>query len=81
MKDGQGLLSEELLQQVEETARVQNRQPSEVVAEAVRSYLEGQSWRRFVEGNERHAREMGIGEEDVDRLIAEVRRENEARGS
>jgi hypothetical protein len=52
-----------------------------LVSEAVRKYLEAQSWLRFVKNNERHAREMGIGEEDADRLIAEVRRENAERGS
>ena len=76
MTDSRGWLSDELLLQVEETARAQNRQPAEVVADAVRSYLEGQSWKRFAEENERRARARGISEGDVDRLISEVRREN-----
>jgi metal-responsive CopG/Arc/MetJ family transcriptional regulator len=81
MTDGNSLLSEDLIQQVQDIARDQNREPRELVSEAVRKYLEEQSWLRFVKNNERHAREMGIGEEDVDRLIAEVRRENAERGS
>jgi hypothetical protein len=48
-----------------------------VVSEAVRSCLAGQSWQPFVESNERRTRAMGIGEDDVERLISEVRRENE----
>jgi len=76
MTDTKGLLSDELLHQVEETARAQNRRPAEVVTEAVAKYLEEQSWRQYVERNELRARAKGIGEDDVDRLISEVRREN-----
>jgi metal-responsive CopG/Arc/MetJ family transcriptional regulator len=74
------LISADLLHQVEETAREQNRQPEEVVSEAVRKYLEEQSWVRFVERNESRARAMGITEDDIPRLVDEVRRENAARG-
>ena len=74
------LLSDDLLRQLEETARAQNRTPSEVLEEAVREYLDKQSWVEFVERNERRARDMGISESDVPRLVSEVRRENEKRG-
>lgn len=80
MTDSKRLLSDELLHEVEQAARAQNRKPSEVLEEAVRKYLDEQSWEQFVEKNERRAREKGISEEDVDRLISEVRHENEARG-
>jgi predicted transcriptional regulator len=73
MTDTKGLLSDELLHHVEEIARAQNRQPAEVVAEAVTKYLEEQSWGEYVERNELRARAKGIGEDDVDRLISEVR--------
>jgi len=76
MTDTKGLLSDELLHQVEETALAQNREPAEVVTEAVAKYLEEQSLRQYVERNEIRARAKGIGEDDVDRLICEVRREN-----
>jgi len=76
MTDTKGLLSDELLHQVEETALAQNREPAEVVTEAVAKYLEEQSLRQYVERNEIRARAKGIGEDDVDRLISEVRREN-----
>ena len=74
------LLSDDLLHEVEETARVQNRKPAEVVEEAVRKYLEAQSWVQFVERNERRAKDMGITEEDVPRLVAEYRAENKQHG-
>lgn len=80
MPDNSPLLTEELLHKVEETARAQNRQPADVVADAVRKYLEELNWVQFVERNEKRARTNGIGEEDVERLIAEVRRENAERG-
>jgi len=35
---------------------------------------------QFVERNERRARDMGITEGDVDRLIAEYRSENQQHG-
>jgi len=72
-------ISDDLPHQVENTARAQNREPSDVVREAVRKYLDEQSWVRFVEENEVRARAKGIGQEDVDRLISEVRRENRQR--
>ena len=67
------LLSDDLLKRVQETARAQKRDPEEVVSEAVRKYLDEQSWIKFVEKNEARARAMGISEDDVDRLISEVR--------
>jgi predicted transcriptional regulator len=74
------LRSDDLRRQLEETARAQNGTPSEVLEEAVREYLDKQSWVEFVERNERRARDMGISESDVPRLVSEVRRENEKRG-
>jgi predicted transcriptional regulator len=77
--DAKAFLPDELLQQVEETARAQNRQPAEVLEDAVREYLDRQTWAQFVERNERRAWTKGIGEDDVERLISEVRRENAER--
>jgi predicted transcriptional regulator len=70
------LLSDDLLRQIEDTARAQNRKPVEVLEEAVKQYLDKQSWVDFVERNERRARALGITEEDVPRLVDEVRRES-----
>jgi hypothetical protein len=74
------LISNELLHEVEEMARMQSRQPAELVAEAIGKYLKAERWARFVERNERRARELGITEADIPRLIAETRLENEQRG-
>jgi hypothetical protein len=61
-------------------AQAEHRSADEVVADAVRVYLEKQSWTQFVERNARRAKEMGITEDDVDRLITEYRAENRQRG-
>ncbi len=71
------LLSDDLLRQVEEMALTQHRKASEVIQDAVRKYLDEQSWVQFVERNERRAKAMGITESDVDRLISEYRAENQ----
>jgi predicted transcriptional regulator len=70
------LLSDDLLRQIEETARAQNRKPADLLEKAVKQYLDKQSWIDFVERNEQRARVMGITEEDIPRLVEEVRREN-----
>jgi predicted transcriptional regulator len=79
MTDAKQLLSDDLVRQIEETARAQNRRPAEVLEEAVKQYLEKQSWVEFVKRNEERARQMGITENDVPRLVEEVRRENRGR--
>jgi len=76
MTDAKELLSDDLLRRIEDMARVQNRKPGEVLEEAVKQYLDKQSWVEFVERNERRARALGITEEDIPRLVDEVRREN-----
>jgi hypothetical protein len=73
------LISDDLLHQVEQTACEQNREPAQVVEEAVGRYLASQRLTSFSERMERRAWEKGIREEDVPRLVEEVRRENETR--
>jgi metal-responsive CopG/Arc/MetJ family transcriptional regulator len=71
------LISEDLLHQVEETARAQNRQPEEVVTEAVRKYLDEQRWMRALGYGRQRATAVGITtEEGIDKAIADWRREN-----
>jgi metal-responsive CopG/Arc/MetJ family transcriptional regulator len=70
-------LPEPLLAEIQSAAEAQHRTADELAADAVRQYLKEQSWVRFVGRNERRAKEMGITEGDVDRLIAEYRSENQ----
>ena len=69
-------LPEPLLAEIQSAAEAQHRTADELAADAIRQYLKEQSWVSFVERNERRAKEMGITEGDVDRLIAEYRSEN-----
>jgi hypothetical protein len=78
--DPKPLISDDLLHLGQETARAQNREPAEVIEEAVGRYLASRRLARFAERGEARARASGIREEDVPRLVDEVRRENEARG-
>jgi predicted transcriptional regulator len=80
MTGSKALLSDELKHRIEDFAREQNRDPAEVMEEAVNRYLASQRLARFSEKMERQARSQGISEEDVPRLVQEVRRENETRG-
>ena len=70
-------LPEPLLAEIENAAQAEHRTADEVAADAIRQYLEKQSWVKFVERNERRAKDMGITENDVDRLISEYRAENQ----
>jgi predicted transcriptional regulator len=74
------LLSDELQVKVEEFARRQNREPAEVLEDAVRRYAAACRLDQFSERAEENARRLGIREEDVPRLVDEVRRENESPG-
>ena len=77
---GNILLPEPLLAQIQSAAEAQHRTVDELSADAIRQYLKNQSWVQFVERNERRAKDMGITEGDVDRLITEYRSENQQHG-
>jgi predicted transcriptional regulator len=71
------LIDADLLHRIEDTARAQNRRPEEVVSDALRRYLDEQSWADiFAYGRQRAEAEGIITEEGVDQAIAEWRREN-----
>jgi predicted transcriptional regulator len=80
MTDARSLISDELVRQVEESARVQNKEPATVLQEAVTQYLAKRGLRDFVDRMEQRNRKNGRAERDVPRAIAEVRRENLQRG-
>jgi predicted transcriptional regulator len=74
------LISEELRERVETFARDENREPSDVVEEALGRYLASQRLEKLGRKFERRALESGIREEDISDIVHEVRRENRARG-
>jgi hypothetical protein len=73
------LISEDLLHQVEQTAREQNREPAEVLEDAWKRYMEERSWVKLVTAGQENARRLGLKESDTERLIAEYRQEKRGR--
>jgi metal-responsive CopG/Arc/MetJ family transcriptional regulator len=61
--------------QVEEAAAEDQRPASDLLRDAVERYLRDRRWQRTLAYGEERARVLGLTEEDVPRLIAEVRRE------
>jgi predicted transcriptional regulator len=74
MSETKTTLSEELQQQIEKIARDQNREPSEVLNEAVRRYVGVQQLERLAQQGGKLARKPAIPEKDAIRLVDEVRR-------
>ena len=64
---------------MQSAAESQHRTADELAADAIRQYLENQSWVQFVGENSGRTKKLGITEEDIPRLVAEVRRENKQR--
>ena len=73
------MLSDESQRQIDQLAREQRREPVEVLEEAVRRYAAACRLERFADTMGQRARDKGIREEDVPRLVEEVRRENAGR--
>ncbi len=80
MPKTQALISAEFKQRVEDLAREQNREPVEVVEEALGRYLASQALEKLGARMERRAIALNIREDDIPRLIEEVRLENKALG-
>jgi hypothetical protein len=66
-------LPERLRIEIEKVAKVQGRSVNDVLAEAVDCYVKDQQWASLKRYGREKAREGGIGEADVDRLVAESR--------
>jgi predicted transcriptional regulator len=70
-------LPESLQAEIEKVARAQERTVNEVLADAVERYIKDKQWQSLKSYGRQKARERGIKEGDVPRLIAESRREHE----
>jgi hypothetical protein len=68
-------LPENLQLELEEVARAQKRPVGDVLAEAVTAYLEERSWQRVLDSARGRTKALGIKEDDLPRLIAELRAE------
>ena len=79
MTNANPLLSDETRRRIDDLARQQKREPSEVLEEAVRRYAASCRLERFAKRMEKSARGRGIREKDVPSLVEEVRRESQLR--
>lgn len=74
-------LPQDLLIQIEEAARLQNRKPDEVLEEAVERCLDDRSWVKILDYRKDRGEAVGITtEEGIDRAIAGSRKEYSRRG-
>ena len=70
-------LPDGLQAEIEKVARAQERTVNEVLAEAVDRYIREEQWQSLKSYGRQKARERGIKEGDMLRLVAESRREHE----
>ena len=66
---------QEALQEAEKIAKEENRSRSELIREALRRYIAERELRRLQRYGMKKAKELGLKEEDVQRLIDEYRAE------
>jgi predicted transcriptional regulator len=79
MMNANPVLSDEARRRIDDLARQQKREPSEVLEEAVRRYAASCRLERFAQRMEKSARDRGIREDDVPSLVEEARRETQLR--
>jgi hypothetical protein len=68
-------LPEPLLAEIRSAAQAEHRSVDEVLIDAVKRYVEERSWTRLLDYGAERAKELGVKEPDIDRLIAESRAE------
>ena len=68
-------LSPAIADRVDQVTKQQGRSRSELVREALLRYIEECEWRELFRYGEQRARTLGIGPEDVSRLVEEHRAE------
>ena len=65
---------------IQATAEAEHRAPGEVMREAYERYVDEQEWQKILAYGRERAKALGLTEEDVPRLIAEVRQERRKEG-
>ena len=66
-------LPERLQIEIEKVAKAQGRPVNDIVAEAVDCYVKDKQWESLKSYGREKAREAGLGEGDVERLVSESR--------
>ena len=64
-----------LIAEIQAAADEEKRPAEEMLREAIEHYLENRRWQQLISYGQQRARELGLTEADVPRLIAELRRE------
>jgi hypothetical protein len=77
MANGKELLSDDMLHKVEDLAREQNREPAEVLEDAVNRYAAECRLDRLQGKLGARAKKLGIREGDVPELVRQVHEENQ----
>ena len=67
-------LPPEMARAAEKVAKEESRTKSELIREALREYLWTRRWRKIRQYGEKRARRKGVREEDIERLVHQVRR-------
>ena len=67
-------LPPEIVKQIEKIIKEEGMTKSELFREALREYIRKRRWERIREYGARKAAELGIKEEEVERIIDEYRR-------
>jgi predicted transcriptional regulator len=66
-----------LLAEITAAADEEHRSPSDLVRDALERYMEAREWTKIFVYGDLRAKELGLTEQDVPRLIAESRRERQ----
>ena len=72
-------LPDDLLMEIEDLARQENKTPQDVIRAAVERFHDDANWQSLVGYGHERARTLGITESDIERLIAETRSERARR--
>jgi metal-responsive CopG/Arc/MetJ family transcriptional regulator len=68
-------LPEPLLAKIQSAAQAEHRSVDEVLADAVKRYVDERSWTKLLDYGAERAKTLGVKEFDIDRLTAESRAE------
>lgn len=71
-------LAPEVLSQIEDIARKDNRTKTDILREAIIRYIEERKWKELREYGARQAAKLGIKEKDIEWLIQEYRQEEKS---
>jgi len=69
------LVPPDLIPEIRAAAEAEHRAPGEIIRDAFNRYKDEQEWQELLAYGQERAKTLGLTEEDVPRLIAEVRQQ------